>query len=176
MQYIKDSTFMNFLRHNAKATAKRSRPCENILRSFVNGGADLSGGSLSTCIHRPKPESLAAVQILCVGFSGQPTDRMEQTASSCTHALHSPLRGLENWRWLHESTSLRYIYTFLSLNYNIGKTNRANKFKHFAKIFWPPFYSRPLYLRPCVLSVSKSILLQTWVQISFSSVYLLFPW
>lgn len=21
-----------------------------------------------------------------------------QTASSCTHALHSPLRGLENWR------------------------------------------------------------------------------
>ena len=40
---------MNFLRHNAKATAKCSRPCENNLRSFVNGGADLSGGSLSTC-------------------------------------------------------------------------------------------------------------------------------
>lgn len=32
---------MNFLRHNAKATAKCSRPCENIIRSFVNGGADV---------------------------------------------------------------------------------------------------------------------------------------
>lgn len=41
MQYFKFSTFMNFLRHNAKATAKSSRPCENILRSFVNGGADV---------------------------------------------------------------------------------------------------------------------------------------
>ena len=28
MQYIKNSTFMNFLRRNAKATAKCSRPCE----------------------------------------------------------------------------------------------------------------------------------------------------
>lgn len=42
----------------------------------------------------PEAESLAAVQILCVGFSGQPTDRMEQNASSCTHALHKPLTGL----------------------------------------------------------------------------------
>jgi hypothetical protein len=41
MQYFKFSTFMNFLRHNAKATAKCSRPCENNLRSFVNGGADI---------------------------------------------------------------------------------------------------------------------------------------
>jgi len=41
MQYIKNSTFMNLLRHNAKATAKCSRPCENIIRSFVNGGADV---------------------------------------------------------------------------------------------------------------------------------------
>jgi hypothetical protein len=41
MQYIKNSTFMNFLRHNAKVTAKSSRPCENIIRSFVNGGADV---------------------------------------------------------------------------------------------------------------------------------------
>jgi hypothetical protein len=40
MQYFKFSTFMNFLRRNAKATAKCSRPCENIIRSFVNGGAD----------------------------------------------------------------------------------------------------------------------------------------
>jgi hypothetical protein len=55
MQYIKNSTFMNFLRHNAKATAKCSRPCENIIRSFVNGGADLSGGSLY--LHTP-PEAL----------------------------------------------------------------------------------------------------------------------
>jgi hypothetical protein len=41
MQYFKFSTFMNFLRHNAKATAKCSRFRENILRSFVNGGADV---------------------------------------------------------------------------------------------------------------------------------------
>jgi len=32
---------MNFLRRNAKATAKCSRFRENILRSFVNGGADV---------------------------------------------------------------------------------------------------------------------------------------
>jgi len=41
MQYFKFSTFMNFLRRNAKAAAKCSRPCENIIRSFVNGGADV---------------------------------------------------------------------------------------------------------------------------------------
>jgi hypothetical protein len=124
-----------YLRATQKAP-HRSASCENNLRSFVNGGADLSGGSLSTCIHRPKPESLAAVQILCVGFYGQPTDRMEQNVSSCTHVLHKPLTGLKKIGGdFNESTSLRYIYTFLSLNYNIGKTNRANKFKHFAKIF-----------------------------------------
>lgn len=29
-----------------------------------------------------------------VGFVGKPTDRMAQTASSCTHVLHKPLTGL----------------------------------------------------------------------------------
>ena len=56
-----------------------------------------------------------------------------QNASSCTHVLHSPLRGLENWRWLHESTSLRYIYTFLSLNYSTPKTNKTNTLDYFFK-------------------------------------------
>lgn len=32
--------YLHFL-GNAKATAKCSRPCENIIRSFVNGGADV---------------------------------------------------------------------------------------------------------------------------------------
>ena len=38
---------MNFLRRNAKATAKCSRPCENIIRSFVNGGADVKNVKIS---------------------------------------------------------------------------------------------------------------------------------
>lgn len=61
---------------------------------------------------------------------------VEQMLSWLALDLHKPLTGLKKIGGdFNESTSLRYIYTFLSLNYNIGKTNRANKFKHFAKIF-----------------------------------------
>nr|DAW80238.1 MAG TPA: hypothetical protein [Caudoviricetes sp.] len=50
MQYIKNSTFMNFLRRNAKATAKCSRPCENIIRSLSKCWSRYQAGTLSTCI------------------------------------------------------------------------------------------------------------------------------
>ena len=46
-----------YLRATQKAP-HRSASCENNLRSFVNGGADLSGGSLSTCKRGFRPVGL----------------------------------------------------------------------------------------------------------------------
>ena len=45
---------------NAKDTPNRSafHKYKYIIRSFVNGGADLSGGSLSTCIRSFRPVGL----------------------------------------------------------------------------------------------------------------------
>jgi hypothetical protein len=94
MQYIKNSTFMNFLRRNAKATAKCSRFRENILRSFVNGGADVELARSRPAYTARSPKAWRRFKHYVVGFVGKPTDRMEQNASSCTHALHKPLTGL----------------------------------------------------------------------------------
>lgn len=49
--------YLHFL-GNAKDTPNRSASRKYIIRSFVNGGADLSGGSLSTCIRSFRPVGL----------------------------------------------------------------------------------------------------------------------
>ena len=76
------------------AAAKCSRPCENIIRSFVNGGADVELARSRPAYTARSPKAWRRFKHYVVGFVGKPTDRMAQTASSCTHVLHKPLTGL----------------------------------------------------------------------------------
>lgn len=57
---------------------------------------------------------------------------LEQTSSWLALDLHKPLTGLKKIGGdFNESTILRYIYTFLSLNYNTVKTDKTDKSRFF---------------------------------------------
>lgn len=99
VNYLFYATYQKFDIYELFATQRKRHPVwsashKYIIRSFVNGGADVKLARSRPAYTARSPKAWRRFKHYVVGFVGKPTDRMAQTASSCTHVLHKPLTGL----------------------------------------------------------------------------------
>lgn len=86
-----------YLRATQK-TPHRSASCENIIRSFVNGGADVELARSRPAYTARSPKAWRRFKYYVLALSENQLTVWNRTQAHALTFCISPLRGLENWR------------------------------------------------------------------------------